>query len=161
MPASTTDTARYCSFRLAADCFAFESTAVSEVIRSGAVTRVPLAPDGIVGIVQLRGRIVPIIDPARILGIEASGARQVGTLLVIRIQDDLYGLLVDEMLDVVEIPTAAIEHPTSNHLAGESLVGVFAQDDRLVHLLDPQRIMHFLVRQRPPSLSRHGAHNDG
>jgi purine-binding chemotaxis protein CheW len=153
-------TRRYCSFRVGEDCFAIESASVSEVLRSGKIARVPLAQKEIVGLVHLRGRIVPIIDLAGHLGL-TSAARQAATHLVIRIQGDCYGLLVDEMLDVIDIPDTAIEHPTAAEAAGDALIGVFAAEQRLVHLLDPGRMIHSLVRQRTQSLGRHGAHNGG
>lgn len=149
---------RFCTFRVGADCFALESDAVAEVLRAGRLTAVPLAPPDVLGLVHLRGRIVPIVDLARRLGIVSTGGGA-ATHLVIRLQDDWYGLLVDEMLDVIEIPSERIEHPTSASLdiGGEALIGVFADEDRLVHLLDPQRMIHSLGRQRPQPLAKNGA----
>lgn len=155
---TTTSASRFCTFRVGADCFALESEGVAEVLRAGRLTAVPLAPPDVLGLVHLRGRIVPIIDLARRLGIVSSGGAA-ATHLVIRLQDDWYGLLVDEMLDVIDIPRDRIEHPTSAAIdvGGEALIGVFADEDRLVHLLDPQRMIQSLGRQRPQPLAKNGA----
>lgn len=148
----------YCTFRVGDDCFAIESALVVEVLRGGDPVRVPLAPDGVLGLVHLRGRIVPIIDLADRLGVGPRGGRRLDTHLVINLQDEWYGLIVDEMHDVIDIPADRIEHPiaSAGDPPGEPRVGVFADTDRLVHILDPQRMIQFLVRQRTQPTGRHG-----
>jgi chemotaxis signal transduction protein len=102
---------------------------------------------------------VPVIDPATHLGVSRKTPEQ-PTHLVIALQDDWYGLVIDEMLDVVEIPQDRIEQPSPSSAEGpvegpgEALAGVFAAPDRLVHLLDPQRMIQSFVRQRPQTLER-------
>jgi purine-binding chemotaxis protein CheW len=148
-----------CTFRIGDACFALPADGVVEVLRGGRLTRVPLAPDGILGLLHLRGRIVPVIDPATHLGVSRKTPEQ-PTHLVIALQDDWYGLVIDEMLDVVEIPQDRIEQPSPSSAEGpvegpgEALAGVFAAPDRLVHLLDPQRMIQSFVRQRPQTLER-------
>ena len=148
-PAGTTasPTLRWCSFRLAHECFAVESDVVVEVMRCRRPTPVPLAARGVLGLVQIRGRIVPVVDPGELLGLPGRSLERGGTLLVITSGDDWYGLLVDEMLEVLDIPSGGVERPTG----GPGLVvGSFAAPDRLVHLVDPERMIHSLTRQRPP-----------
>jgi len=149
---------RCCTFRIQDACFAVPSDGVVEVLRAGRLTRVPLAPPGVLGLAHLRGRIVPVIDPAVHLGIDRRGPEG-STHLVIALQDDWYGLVIDEMLDVVEIPDEAVEPATTTaaESATEPLIGVFAAPDRLVHLLDPQRMIQALVRPRPQASERQGA----
>lgn len=72
---------RSCTFRVGDDCFALDADRVTEVIRAGHVARVPLAPEGLLGLVHLRGRIVPIIDLAGRLGISRTGGP--GTHLIV------------------------------------------------------------------------------
>lgn len=154
-PAGTTarPTLRWCSFRLAQECFAVESAVVVEVMRCRRPTPVPLAARGVLGLVQIRGRIVPVIDPGALLGLPGRGLERGGTLLVITSGDDWYGLTVDEMLDVLDIPPGRVERPTG----GPGLVvGTFAAPDRLVHLVDPERMIHSLSRQRAPVGGRAG-----
>ncbi len=152
---------RSCTFRVGGDCFAIASDRVTEVIRQGHVARVPLAPEGVLGLVQLRGRIVPVIDLADRLGIVRAAAGRAGTHLIVEAQGDHYGMLVDEMLDVVDIPTDRIEHPTDAAVSHEAVVGVFAAPERLVHLLDPERMIQSLVRPRTQNPARHGAFHGG
>jgi purine-binding chemotaxis protein CheW len=145
----------FCTFMVGDSCFAVPADGVVEVLRGGRLARVPLAPDAILGLLHLRGRIVPVIDPATHLGISRKTPEN-HTHLVIELQDDWYGLVIDEMLDVVEIPRDRIEQPTTFSAEGpaEAVAGVFAAPDRLVHLLDPQRMIQSFVRQRPQTHER-------
>lgn len=149
---------RYCTFRIGDACFALPADGVVEVLRGGSLARVPLAPEGVLGLVHLRGRIVPIVDPAAQLGVSRVVPDR-AIHLVITLQDDWYGLVIDEMLDVVEIPTAAIEQATDSgsEAGSDAQTGVYAAPDRLVHLLDPGRMIHSLVRPKPQSPERQGA----
>lgn len=146
-----------CTFRIGDACFAVDAARVVEVLRGGALARVPLAAAEVLGLVHLRGRIVPVIDPAGRLGVAADAGPERGPHLVVALGDDWYGLRVDEMLEVIEIPSAAVERPTAADVGGEALAGVHAAPTRLVHLLDLERMIHLLTRQSAHPPGRHGA----
>jgi purine-binding chemotaxis protein CheW len=151
--ASAPQARRWCSFLLGEECFAVEAGMVVEVLRSRRLTPVPLAARGVLGLIHLRGRIVPVIDPSEPLTVSRRPGPAMGTHLVIEVGEDWYGLLVDEMLDVIEIEPERVERPTG----GTGLLhGTFADADRLVHLLDPERMIQSLVRQRPAAAGRPG-----
>ncbi|MFM7206826.1 MAG: chemotaxis protein CheW [Planctomycetaceae bacterium] len=148
---------RTCTFRVGDACFAVPADAVVEVLRGGRLTRVPLAPAGVLGLVHLRGRIVPVVDPAGLLGVDRPPPAR-ATHLVIALEDDWYGLVIDEMLDVIEIAADEVQQAAAagSDQAGGPLTGVVAAPGRLVHLLDPERMIHSLVRPRPQSSERQG-----
>ena len=148
---------RCCTFRVGDACFALPADGVVEVLRGGSLARVPLAPEGVLGLVHLRGRIVPVVDPAAQLGVSRVAPDR-AIHLVITLQDDWYGLVIDEMLDVVEMPADRIEQVATpvHEASGDALIGVFAAPDRLVHLIDPQRMIHSLTRLRPQAPERQG-----
>lgn len=148
---------RACTFRIGRDSFAIEAASVTEVIRGGRLTRVPRAPSVVLGLVHLRGRIVPVIDLAARLAVESTGG-DAGAHLVVRLGEDSYGLLVDEMLDVVDIPADRIERPrTTSAGGGDACIGVFAAENRLVHLLDPEAIIQS-IPSGPGGLASAGSH---
>ena len=102
--------------------------------------------------------------PEQVRKVEAVGCsvhHLVEHIRVVEAQGDHYGMLVDEILDVIDIPVERIEHPTDAGVAHEAVVGVFAAADRLVHLLDPERMIQSLVRPRTPTPARHGASHGG
>lgn len=146
---------RWCTFLVGDACFAVDSTAVIEVLRDRGLTRVPLAASGVLGLAHLRGRIVPVVDPAERLGVTRTCGKA-RTHLVLALGDDWYGLLVDEMLDVIEIPPTRIERPTAPGAVGDVVAGTYAAEHRLVHLLDPERMIHSLVRQSVHQAGRPG-----
>ena len=154
---------RYCCFLVGADCFAVASTGVAEVLRDGRIARVPHAPEAVIGLIHLRGRIVPVIDMRRRLGLAATETPASRTHLVLRLHEDWYSLLVDEMLEVIEVADHDVEHPSrpAPESAHDAVTGVYAGAGRLVHFLDPQRIVHPLARQREPLLQRQGTSHGG
>jgi chemotaxis signal transduction protein len=91
-----------CSFRVATHCFAVDSGCVAEVLHSAKLTPVPLAPEAIAGLLHLRGTIVPVIDLGHRLGLPSTEAGSGRTNLVLRLGDDCYSLLVDDVLDVTQ-----------------------------------------------------------
>lgn len=152
------DTRDVCEFRVGGHSFAIDSEGVAEVLHSAALTPVPLAPEAIVGLLHLRGRIVPVIDMRRRLELSAAPGAAAPAHLVVRRAEDWYSLLVDEVLDVHAIPRAGIEPHASSvgDAAADAVTGVFACPDRLIHILDPERVVQAIHRQRTPPLVRHG-----
>lgn len=156
-------TLQACAFRAGGHCFAVESDCVAEVLRTATLTRVPLAPEAIVGLLHLRGRIVPVIDVSRRLGLPAAAADAPRTNLVIQVADDCYSLLVDEVLDVQAIDRDRIERPTAQVVtsATDAVTGVFAAENRLIHILSPERLVQPLQKQRSTPFVRHGVSHGG
>jgi len=162
VPVDAPDVGRWCCFALGVDRFAVDSAGVVEVVRGRRLTSVPLAGAGVLGLLHMRGRIVPVIDPAATLGVTREANRDgAGTHLVFALSDDWYGIAVDEMLDVIEIPAALVERPTAASGRGTAVRGTFAAADGLVHLLDPEGMIHSLVRQPHQGISRGGSHEGG
>lgn len=111
---------------------------VDEVDRLGDVFAVPGAPAGVMGVRTLRGRVLPVIDLALLLGIAGGGApRQV---VIAHDGDRRAGLAVDEVLDVVAIDGPLAPEP-GGLLAGSALAG-----GRLVGVVDVGRLLDALVR---------------
>lgn len=148
-----------CEFRVRGQCFAVAAASVVEVLRAAALTPVPQAAEAVVGLLHLRGRIVPVIDVRTRLGLEAAGVPP-RTNLVVAIADEWYSLLVDDVLDVHAIPCGHIEHPVKSFGTADAVTGVVAADGRLIHILDPERLVQSLHKQRPSPLVRHGVTDD-
>ena len=158
MTATATLTHRWCTFRIGAACFGVDTAAVVEVLRDRGLTRVPLAAEGVLGLVHLRGRIVPVVDPAARLGVVAA-ASSTQPQLVVSLGNDWYALAVDEMLDVIEIPPERVERPAAAAAHGEAIAGTFAAESRLVHLLNPELLIQSLVRPPAHHLAQPGGNH--
>lgn len=116
---------------------------VRDVITAQAITRIPLAPPEVAGSLNLRGRIVTAIDLRRRLGLPPRPAGLAGMSVVVERDAELYSLLVDEVGDVVPLPPEgrAAKPPTLDPLWREVAGGVHRLEDRLVILLDVERVL--------------------
>lgn len=132
---------QFCTFYLDGMFFGVEVRKVQEVIRYQEMTRVPLAPGVVEGLINLRGQIVTALDLRRRLGLPP---RPEGTLplnVVVRTDEGTVSLLVDEIGDVLDVDPECFERApeTVTGLARELLVGVFKLKDNLLLILDTER----------------------
>src|SRR5271169_2039739 len=104
-------TSHFCTFYLDKLLFGVELRGVQEVIRALDMTRVPLAPAVVRGLINLRGQIVTAVDLRRRLELEPGPAGMLAMNVVVRSQDGAVSLLVDEIGDVVEVEEDTFEPP--------------------------------------------------
>jgi len=98
---------QYATFRVADLFFGIEVVKVQELIRQQEMSAVPLAPQAIEGLINLRGQIVIAIDTRRSLGLPPAAGEDQRVNIVIRSGDAVISLLVDEICDVLEVPLDA------------------------------------------------------
>ena len=117
--------------------------AVRDVLTTQAITRIPLAPPEVAGSLNLRGRIVTAVDLRRRLGLPPRVTGTAGMSVVVERDGELYSLLVDQVGDVVPLPRAgrAAKPPTLDPLWRDVAADVHRMDDRLVILLDVERVL--------------------
>jgi purine-binding chemotaxis protein CheW len=125
--------------------FGVEVEKVQEVIRYQEMTRVPLAPPVVNGLINLRGQIVTAIDLRRRLDLRPRAATDLPMNVVIRQDDGAVSLLVDEIGDVLEVEGESFEPPpeTLNGKARELIPGVYKLKDRLMHILNTDKVTNF------------------
>jgi purine-binding chemotaxis protein CheW len=121
--------------------FGVDVLRVQEVLRFQPMTRVPLAPEVIEGLINLRGQIVTAIDMRRRLKLAPRAGDQTPMNMVIRNEDGAISLLVDEIGDVLDLDSAAYEPPPANldPAAREIICGIYKLKDRLLLVLDTDR----------------------
>jgi len=105
---------QYLTFLVGKESFAISITDVNEIIEISSVTRVPMTPDYIHGVINLRGNVVPVIDLSARLGHSCTeiSKRSCIVLVEIDVTDDstqLIGMLVDEVKEILEIPAENIQ----------------------------------------------------
>ena len=135
------DSKQYSTFFLHGLFLGVEVRKVQEVIRYQEMTRVPLAPTMIQGLINLRGQIVTAIDLRRRFELPPRPEGQLPMNVVVRSEDGAVSLLVDEIGDVVEIQDEAYERPpeTLRGVAREMVTGVYKLKERLLLILDTER----------------------
>ncbi len=137
----TVSTRQFATFMLDQYYFGVEVLTVQEVIRYQDMTRVPLAPPVVQGLINLRGQIVTAIDLRRRLELPVRTDGEQPMNVVVRTSDGVVSLLVDEIGDVVETSAADFEPApdTINGAARELVTGVYKLKDRLLLALDVER----------------------
>jgi purine-binding chemotaxis protein CheW len=132
-----------CTFAVENYTFAVEVNKVQEVLRFQEMTRVPLAPWVVRGLINLRGQIVTAIDLRHRLGLPARDAAERPLNVVVRTPDGAVSLLVDEIGDVIEVDPESFERPpeTLGHDARELIRGAYKLKGRLLLVLDAARTL--------------------
>jgi purine-binding chemotaxis protein CheW len=138
--------------------FGVDVLQVQEIIRQVAITRVPLAPPMVSGLINMRGQIVTAIDLRRCLGLPERPPGQPPAGLILQAEEGLVGLIVDEVGTVFELPEDAFE-PPPEILKGRlrTLVSrVYTLPSRLLLVMDTERLLtEAMDMDTPPDLA-HG-----
>jgi purine-binding chemotaxis protein CheW len=132
---------QFCTFFLDSLFLGVEVRRVQEVLREQEMTKVPLAPPMVRGLINLRGQIVTAIDLRRRLELPERIAAEVAMNVVVRTDDGAVSLLVDEIGDVLNLPSTTFEPPpeTITGVARQLVRGIHKLDQRLLLILDIDR----------------------
>jgi purine-binding chemotaxis protein CheW len=132
---------QFATFYLDRLLFGVEVGKVQEVIRYQEMTRVPLAPSVVTGLINLRGQIVTALDLRRRLELAERAADRLPMNVVVRAGDEAVSLLVDEIGDVLEVEDESFEPPpeTLKGIARELIRGAYKLKDRLLLVLDTEK----------------------
>jgi len=140
-------TSQFCTFYLDEMLFGVELRSVQEVIRHLELTQVPLAPEVVSGLINLRGQIVTAVDLRRRLELKPRPADALPMNVVVRAQDGEVSLLVDVIGDVVEVEEATFECPpeTLRGAVRAMILGVHKLNGRLLHVLDTEKACEIMA----------------
>lgn len=131
------------AFRLGEETYAIDISYIHEIIRMRTITFVPRAPHYMRGVINLRGRIVPVMDLSARLGLPSHEETAQSRIIVVEIGDESIGLIVDAVSEVLRLPEDQIE-PPSQMAGSESanyISGLGKINDRLVLLLDVEKVI--------------------
>ncbi len=128
---------QFCTFFLDGYLFGVPVPQVQEVIRFHEMTRVPLSPEVVEGMINLRGQIVVAIDLRRRFGMGDRPDSELPVNVVVRADGGPVSLLVDDIGDVLEVDEASFEFPPQTMKVARELVrGVYKLPERLLLVLD-------------------------
>jgi purine-binding chemotaxis protein CheW len=132
-------------FRVGNETYGVPITALHEIVRVPEITAVPDAPDYMEGVINLRGKIVSVIDLRKRFGIKETTASRRNRILVVEYNGRLSGLIVDSASEVLKIPPADIEPPPAVLQEGglNCVTGLGKYQGRLIMLLDTSKILEF------------------
>ena len=137
-----TETLQLVSFTLGDEEYAVDILKVREIIRVPNITRVPHAPSFVEGVINLRGKVIPVIDLRKRFGLE-TGSHTKGTRIVVLELERLIGMIVDGVSQVLRLSADNVEPPPPivSGISAEYLKGVGKIDERLLILLDVEKIL--------------------
>ncbi len=132
-------------FRLRDEEYGVDIHEVREIIRLSEMSYIPEAPFFIEGVINLRGEVVPVTSLSKLFHLPSKEKyEKTARIIVVEIQDQTIGLLVDEVPEIIRIPHEQVK-PTpeviSKEIKKDYLKGVGKVDDRLLILLDVNRIL--------------------
>lgn len=136
---------------------------VQEIRRVTEITGVPRAPEFIRGVINLRGRILPVLDLKRKLGLGEVESGRATRIVVVRVKERLLGLLVDGASQVLKVAVSRIEPPPEEVVekGGDYIRGVAKLDDRLIILVDLERLLAHELRVAGAPAARAAEGPDG
>jgi purine-binding chemotaxis protein CheW len=130
------DTASFVVFRLDGERFAFPLDEVVLALRMVALTLAPDAPPWAIGVMDLHGRVIPVMDLRKRLGHPAKEPHRDDRLLVMSFAERMFALVADEVTEVLELPGSEVKIPPDLLSNSGYPMGVVAREDGLIFILD-------------------------
>jgi purine-binding chemotaxis protein CheW len=137
-------------FALAKEAYGVDISTVHEIIRMQAITKVPRAPDFVEGIINLRGKVIPVVDMRKRFGLTVSQQTKDSRIVVVDISDQEVGMVVDAVIEVLRIPSESVDPPSTVITTSDStyLQGIAKLEDRLIILLDLEQILSISEKKK-------------
>jgi purine-binding chemotaxis protein CheW len=144
--AETDDLLQLVGFVLAGEIFGVDILSVQEIIKKTPITAIPDSPDFVEGVINLRGRIIPIIDLRKRLNLpEAARAQHSETwIMILNVGERITGFTVDRVTRVMKVPASAIQPPPEmmvSALKSQYVSGICRLSDQPMALLDFNKIL--------------------
>ncbi len=134
---------QWVTFSLADETYGIDVMQVQEVLRVSDIAPVPGAPSYVLGILNLRGNVVTVIDTRARFGLPSREVDESSRVIIIEANRQVVGMLVDGVSEVVEIATESIESAPNvgNDEGARYIQGVCSGDDRLLILVDLNKLL--------------------
>lgn len=137
------DENQFVVFRLGRETYALDISAVLEIITMQNITEVPGTDEYIDGIINLRGRVIPVLNLHKKFGLSGGDFTRATRIVVVEVNSCSIGMLVDEVSEVVNISRDSIEKPSEIMVGADSeyLAGVAKVDGRLIIILELEKVL--------------------
>jgi purine-binding chemotaxis protein CheW len=134
---------QWVTFHLENEKYGIKVMQVQEVLRMTEIAPVPGAPHYVLGIINLRGNVVTVIDTRRRFGLPDAEADDETRIVIIEADNNVVGILVDSVAEVVDLRTTEIETAPNvgNDESSKYIQGVSSRDDELLILVDVNKLL--------------------
>ncbi len=137
-------------FDVANEFYAVNIARVHEIIRLQQITVIPGAPEFVEGVINLRGKVIPVLDLRKRFHLNVSEHTRSSRIVVVELSNQTIGLIVDGVSEVLRIPADQVD-PPSPLVAGidsRYLRGIAKLENRLIVLLDIDKVLSILEQQQ-------------
>lgn len=141
---SSEESLQLVNFELSGEEFGVDIMQVSEIIPISKITRIPQAPECVKGLINLRGKIVVVIDLNRRLGFSPRESDSLSKIIIVKVKDTTIGMLVNSVNGILKLPLSSIESTPDmikSKINSEYLTGVGKAGNRLLILLNLARVL--------------------
>ncbi len=134
---------QWVTFRLDAEKYGINVMSVQEVLRMTEIAPVPGAPDYVLGIINLRGNVVTVIDTRKRFGLSDKEADEQTRIVIIEAENQVVGILVDSVAEVADLQGSQIESAPNvgNDESARYIQGVSSQESELLILIDVNKLL--------------------
>jgi purine-binding chemotaxis protein CheW len=131
------------SFNIGDEEFGVDILKVQEIIRTVEVTRVPNSPDFVDGVINLRGKVIPIIQLRKRFGMPSRERDKNTRIIVVELEGKIVGFVVDGVSEVLRIPASVTEAPPAliGGLQADYITAIGKLEDRLLILLNLEKVL--------------------
>lgn len=141
---SSEENLRLVTFELSGEEFGVDIMQVSEIIPVPKITRIPQAPECVKGLINLRGKILVVIDLNKRLGFSSKETDSLSRIIIVEVKDTVLGMLVNSVKEVMSLPLSSVQSPPEmikSKINAEYLRGVGNVGSRLLVLLNLARVL--------------------
>ena len=130
-------------FELGKEIYGVNISVVIEIIRMQPITRVPKAPFFVEGVINLRGKVIPIVDMRKRFGLPEAEQNKDNRIMVLDSGGQNIGIIIDAVTEVLRIPSDSVEPPSDIIVsaAADYLLGIAKHDKTMIILLDMDRVL--------------------
>jgi purine-binding chemotaxis protein CheW len=133
--------ARVIAFFLGGQRYALPIERVREIQQIVAFSEVPSGKAGVVGMVNLRGQVIPAVDMRRLVGLDPNEYTLETPMVIAEVRGDVLALIVDEVQDVFELPEDCLQAAPALHELSANMIGIACLSDGLIYVLDIDRLI--------------------
>jgi purine-binding chemotaxis protein CheW len=130
-------------FELGTETYGLDIATVHEIIRMQPITKVPKASFYVEGVINLRGRVIPVIDIGKRFGFDKTEKAKNNRIVVVKIKDTTLGIIVDAVTEVIRVPIDSIDPVSDIVTSGTSdyLLGIAKLPDKMIILLALDKLL--------------------
>lgn len=136
------EVSQWVTFRLDEEKYGIDVMLVREVLRESEIAPVPGAPHYVLGIINLRGNVVPVIDTRRRFGLAPKAMDEDSRIIIVELAEQWVGMVVDAVAEVMDVPVSQVEKTpdVGNDESSKFIQGVSRQEEELLILVELDRL---------------------